>query len=223
MFKQIKPIQVERFVGGGLVEGNTRYHKLSGEYVTDRGVESFLAYFVAQRFKRFFSPKKTCIRLEVSQSQLEKYYIGATKLSRRFSQRGRFDIVVLGKAGEDGLDLSAIGIIELKREQGYPGGYKKDIKRLASIVRDCRTNEKFQFGCFAGVQCEEQGTKHGEQIKKERSLWTSFMQRTADQMDIQVKPFSPLNDRFKPDKINDNGKPYSSKWRIDVIGCVFYR
>lgn len=65
MFKQIKPIQVERLVGGGLIEGNQRYNKLSGgEHVTDRGVESFLAYFVAQPFQDFLLRNRAfCWRL----------------------------------------------------------------------------------------------------------------------------------------------------------------
>ena len=184
MFKQIKPNQVERFVGAGLVKGNQRYHKLSGEYVTDRGVESFLAYFVAQPFRRFFSAKKSCVLLEVSRSELEKKYVGATKLSRRFSPRGRFDIVFLGKAGQDGLDHAAIGIIELKREQGYASGYEKDIKRLASIVGDFRTNKMFQFGCFAGVVSEKRKDKGS--IEKQRSEWTAFMKSTAKQSRIKV-------------------------------------
>jgi hypothetical protein len=62
MLKKIKPNQIERFVAEGLVEGNQRYRDLSdGEYVTDRGVEAFLAYFVAQPFQRFFSAKKSCV------------------------------------------------------------------------------------------------------------------------------------------------------------------
>ena len=171
-----------------------------------------------------FSAKKSCILLEVSRNDFMKKYIRGTKLSGRHSPGGRFDIVVLGKADQDGLDRDAIGVIELKREDPEWGGYKKDIKRLALIVRDCQTNKEFQFGCFAGIVCEKQEDKDKVLIEKLRSRWAKFMTMAAKQMGIKVRIFSSLDRPFKFDKFKgDNGKILSGYWRIDVIGCVFYR
>jgi hypothetical protein len=223
MAKKLSPNNVERFVVNGLVEGNRRYYKLSGgEYLTDRGVESFLAYFVAQPFQKFFSAKDTCILLEVSRGEFAKNYIREMKLSGPPASGSRFDIVLLRKSGKDGLERDAFGVIELKREdpEEYPRGYRKDIKRLASIVGDCRTNKDFQFGCFAGVVCEKR--EDNGLIEKQRSRWTAFMTRAAKQMGIKVRIFSPLNRQYEFDKSKRNGKVRSGYWRIEVIGCVFY-
>lgn len=220
MIKEIEPDTVEKFVVSGFKEANERYCELSGgEWITTRGVESFLAYFVARPFARFFSSKKVSILLEVSKAQLEKNYLRQLRLSGGGDGRSRFDLVLLER---DGLYRHAVGVIELKREDPeiYPSGYSKDIKRMAAIVGDCQNLPSFQFSCFAGFVSERKGKKRIENL---RASWGRLMRDEADRNNVKVKRFDRLKTPFESDEYLYNGKPCKDSKRYGIIGCVFYR
>lgn len=237
MGKRITPGLVEKYLTIALKRANKTYCKLSGgEWVSQRGVESFLAYFVAQPFQKFFSSSKACVLLEVSQKDLYDKYLPGVKSPRKRKSKGwssnRFDVVVLRK---DGLKRSALGVVELKRDE-FGSGWEKDIKRLASIVMHCRktkrTNTEFQFGCFAAFVAEESNNdkKVNEWIKMRlKDRWRPFMAATAKRNGIKVrvfKPFEPsFSSDFEPYKWLDHKKNkyvQEGQFRYGVIGCVFY-
>lgn len=150
--------EVERCVVSGVKAANAAYEKISNEWVSDRGVESLVAYFVARQLHREFSKKgRVNVVLEASIREMEKHYLEKRKIKgfrgRYLSPRNRIDITLLRRISAQ--DWNALGFIELKRNCDFDG-WKNDVKRVAAIVHRCGGGD-LQFGCFAAFGHERQG------------------------------------------------------------------
>ncbi|HZT26197.1 MAG TPA: hypothetical protein VFA57_10880 [Pseudolabrys sp.] len=209
--KKIRPEQAENFVINALKRANRVYCKLSGgEWVTGRGVESFLGYFVAQPFLKFYRSKDVFVTLEATQSEFKKEFAPKLRWGKKKS-RGRFDIVLWSKRGTK---KYALAVIELKREHHSYGGYKKDIKRVASVVADCqKAGAGLQFGCFAACVSEYKGDEWiSRDLKRD---WKPLMKREAKRKKIKVRVFQPVLGLFQDWE--------DARVRFSVLGCVFFR
>src|ERR1700688_4519068 len=115
--------QIKKVLLTSIQEANKHYYKMSGgEWITDRGVESFLAYHVSKAFKDLVRSQGH-VMVEISMKELfQKLQKNGTLRGRKnphFKLGNRIDVVVTDKSHEP------FGVIELKRDT-FVGNWVRD-------------------------------------------------------------------------------------------------
>ena len=185
----------------GISRANNDYFNMSGEWVSDRGVESFVSSYVAKDIRSNIILNSGRVLLEVSvKDALENYAQRYGSDRNKFSNlRQRFDIVVLNKNDE------LYGVVEIKRDKYY-GNWKKDVERVSEVVRYLQSGQGKVFGCFAGFVVEEDGEDEIEEV-------FSMLRKCC----LGLKQKEDTLFRL----VSDYQKIEGDKWRFGILGCLF--
>jgi hypothetical protein len=203
-----KPLMIERTLISSIKYANSEYARLTGgdEWISDRGVESYLAYFVGREFKKLASPLGGKIFLEVSIASLEDDGFRGKKIlgrrGRHLNRKNRIDVVLANKKSKP------IGVIELKRDQLWSSGWKSDIDRIASLV--ARTPVRFgAFGLFLSER-EESGHICGSLNDLEN--YVELKQKKLSGK-LRLRKFKTYCSRY--------ATFHERRWRFAVAGCMY--
>jgi hypothetical protein len=140
-FHLISAKQLKSVLECSIVEANTHYEMLTGgEWLSDRGVESIVAYHVSKAIKDVL-PKNQYVVPEVTVNQIEKKLSVSLKGRRsiHFRKGNRIDVVLTNSAGKP------FGVIELKRDR-FTSTWKKDADRVVYLLK---TLDDIRIGAFA--------------------------------------------------------------------------
>jgi hypothetical protein len=163
-----------------ILEANAHYEMLTGgEWLSDRGVESIVAYHVSKAIKDVL-PKSHYVIPEVTVNQIEKKLSVSLKgrRSTHFRKGNRIDVVLTNNANKP------FGVVELKRDR-FTSIWKKDADRVVYLVK---TLDHIKIGAFAVFIGE-----------KERQSGKSFIH---DNMPDVTTYLAALGDVFRDRKIH---------------------
>jgi hypothetical protein len=209
------PRQIEDCIVRAIKSANRAYENLSGgEWVSQRGVESFVAYFVATALAKNFVPRERyAVLMEVSINELERKYVHGKPLrGRRGKGRykgNRVDIVVIERIDEK---WHAVGLVELKRNEFF-SQWGSDVKRVSGLIRRYGPSSYLQWGCFAAFACESRAKPWICRAWKEE--WRPFLKKQSDGLNCHL--IKPANTKFKRYEGDDDA------WRFEIVGGVYGR
>jgi hypothetical protein len=134
--------QIRNALLTSMSEANEHYSKMTGgEWITERGVESFLAYYVSNAFKNLMG-SDGYVTVEMSMKELRNAL--ENKKDSHFKSGERIDVVVTDNSHKP------FGVVELKRDE-FVGNWEKDADRILAIMRDF---SEIEFGAFAVFMSE---------------------------------------------------------------------
>ncbi len=151
----------------GLNEANNKYYELSGgdkyvgEWISERGVESFAAAHVAQKLKDGL--EYDSVILEATHSEMiDGGYIKRKRGKPIINEsRQRFDI--LGLNHDEANDIFVCSLIcELKRKYLYQN-WDKDFVRINKIAKEHR--DVGMIGCFGAFISDYEGIQIFDQVE----------------------------------------------------------
>lgn len=153
--------QIKKVLLTSICEANDYYYQMSGgEWITDRGVESFLAYHVSRAFKTRVGSRGH-VMVEISMRELLDQ-VGSLKgrSNLHFKAGNRIDVVITDRSHQP------IGVVELKRNV-FTKHWLRDADRISTIMRRL---PRVRFGAFAVLMAESKGdTWLNEQLEAIRS------------------------------------------------------
>ena len=187
---RFNPNEIQEAIVSSIKEANREYSRLTGnvEWITDRGVESFLAYFVGRKLKKLVGDSRGNVFIEVSMKELKEHLKGRKIIGRpgkHFFAGNRVDVVMTDK------NFHVVGVVELKRND-FISGWKRDIERVAAVVR--RAGVK--FGCFAVFLSEDEGSPC---IQQSLDLVNGHARKVCKSslVRIKLKRFKPFYSKSK--------------------------
>jgi hypothetical protein len=205
--------QLKSVLECSILDANVHYEMLTGgEWLSDRGVESVVAYHVSKAIKEIL-PKSQYVILEGTVKQIEEGGLGVPLKGRRsihFRKGNRIDVVLTNNV------YKPFGVIELKRDR-FTSNWKKDADRVVYLMRRLDYIKIGAFAVFIGEQ--------------ERKSGKSFID---DNMPDVTAYLNALNDEFRDRKIHCvelnrvtgnvkrmlSGKPSKGLHRHAVAGFV---
>jgi hypothetical protein len=205
--------QLKKVLEHSIVEANAEYEILTGgEWLSDRGVESVVAYHVSMAVKNVL-PKNHHVIPEGSVRQIQNGGLGVTLKGRKSTHLragNRIDIVLTNNA------YKPFGVIELKRDR-FTRNWKKDADRIVYLIKKL---DYIRIGAFAVFIAE-----------KERKSGKSFI---GDNMPDVTAYLKALRNELQDRKIQcvelgrvtggvrriTSGKPLEGLYRHAVAGFV---
>lgn len=164
-------------------------------------MESYVAGYVARKFKKLVAPAKGNVFLEVSMKEVKAHIDGKKiigKHGKHLSSRNRIDVVVTDKKNQ------VKGVIELKRNEFY-SHWETDVRRVASIV----ARAGIDFGCFAAFVYEAKGDNTIDECWKGVRDYAEAVRPAG----IRLEEFAVHRSRFE----SFDG----DKCRYGIVGCIF--
>lgn len=200
--KKINTIDaVKHCVINGLSKANYEYEYLSGgEWLNERGVESFGVANVAREIRSNLHIDPSRVILEMSFREFNEKFVRSRGAPGLFSnQKSRMDITVIDH------DERLIGVVEVKTYT-KESQWSKDISRVEAVSRRYSQRNKLAFGCFVGFVSEKKGD---DSIQKAFDLVKNLSsERNSDPNMI-----------FQRSRYHDLGAV--GEWRYGIVGSVF--
>jgi hypothetical protein len=184
----------------GIARANADYEDMSGQWVGDDGVESFVAGYVARDIKTNPVIDAGWVLLELSFGQLFDQIARRPRGNQGIlgERKQRFDICVLDH------DSRLMGVVEIKRNRVQESWYR-DIDRVESVARRLSNERSEAFGCFAAFVQESRG---GGNIRDAYQ----FLKDRCAVMSCSSSPFI-LRSRYEDFDAVD--------WRYAILGSIF--
>tara|TARA_R100000365_G_C2728046_1_gene58892 strand:- start:425 stop:952 length:528 start_codon:yes stop_codon:yes gene_type:complete len=128
---------------------------MSGEWIDERGVESFMSGYVAQRIKENLIIDPSWVLFEVSFKEFFELYCSRFVGNQGIfaESRSRFDLVALDE------DEQAFGVVELKRSR-WSSAWDRDVQRVKAFSRRSAGQADVNFGAFAAFVSESEGERN---------------------------------------------------------------